>query len=633
MTVAFFTNEDVISIDASNPNDPTNAAAAIVTQAVMQYRLTNTIPWFQTMTAALQDAAVQGVCISHQYWDFKENKESYIEVDSVNEPITDDEGEPQVHEQITAVKDSPVIELISPENIRIDPAADWADPIKSTPYIVHLIPMYLQDIREKIDSGDWLDVTDEELLSTGEQNEADNATRLVRDEPRMDPKENETASSDLKDFWIIWVHKNIVKIEGVDHCYFTAGSDFLLSEPQPLREMYPWLRHGERPYVMGCVNLEAHKIYPSGTVELTEELQAAANDIWNQRFDNVKLAMNKRYHIRRDRNIDLDALFRSVPGGAVEMDDPDQDVRIVETRDVTGSAYAEQDRINMDFDELQGNFSTSTVQGARNLNETVGGMQLLAGSSSSVAEYVLRTFSETWVEKTLKQLLRLEQYYETDPIILAVAGEAAEQSFLKFDADEMMDELLKQDVLLKVNVGMNATDPLRKVQNLLNGVNALAQFPGVAEKLNLPEITKEVFGQLGYKDGSRFIVLDESSPEMEELQAQLEELQMQIQTDQARIQGKMQVEQLKSVGNKEVAQIRAQSDIQKELIGQQTDIREAEIKQQDSVTKRGELLLQREALLSEMDDKEIERELELRASGKAGTISRGRFNKIPFAVG
>ena len=633
MTVAFFTNEDVISIDATNPNDPMNAAAAIATQAVMQYRLTNTIPWFQTMVAALQDAAVQGVCVSHQYWDFKENKESYIEVDRSNEPIMDEEGEPQVHEQITAVKDIPVIELISPENIRIDPAADWADPMKSTPYIVHLIPMYLQDIREKIDSGDWLEVTDEQLLATGEQNETDNATRLVRDEPRMDPKENETSSSDLKDFWIIWVHKNIVKIEGIDYCYFTAGSDILLTEPLPLREMYPWLRNGERPYVMGCVNLEAHKLYPSGTVELTEELQAAANDIWNQRFDNVKLAMNKRYHIRRDRNIDLDALFRSVPGGAVEMDDPDTDVRIVETRDVTGSAYAEQDRINMDFDELQGNFSTSTIQGARNLNETVGGMQLLAGSSSSIAEYVLRTFSETWVEKTLKQLLRLEQYYETDPIILAVAGQAAEQSFLKFNTDEMMDELLKQDVLLKVNVGMNATDPLRKVQNLLSGINALAQFPGVAEKLNLPEITKEVFGQLGYKDGSRFIVLDESSPEMEELQAQLEELQMKIETDQIRTQGKMQIEQLKSVGNKEVAQIKSQSDIQRELIGQQTDIREAEIKQQDSVTKRGELLLQREALLSEMDDKEIERELELRASGKAGTISRGRFNKIPFAVG
>ena len=634
MTVAFFTNEDVVSIEPANPNDATQSAGAIVAQSVMQYRLTNSIPWFQTMTAALQDAAVQGVCISHQYWDFREKKESYIEVDNKNQPVLNDIGEPQVEEQITAVKDSPVIELISPENVRIDPAADWADPIKSSPYVVHMIPMYLQDIRERMDDGEWLEVTDAELISTSDQNETDNATRLVRDEPRMDPKENDTTSSDLTDFWIIWVHKNIVKIEGIDYCYYTAGTEFILTEPVPLKELYPWLREGERPYVMGYVNLEAHKVYPSGTVELTEELQSAANDIWNQRFDNVKLAMNKRYHIRRDRNIDLDALFRSVPGGAVEMDDPDTDVRIVETRDVTGSAYAEQDRINMDFDELQGNFSTSTVQGARNLNETVGGMNLLAGNSSTIAEYTLRTFSETWVERTLKQLLRLEQYYETSPIILAVAGQEAQNLMPQFNTDEMMDELLRQEVILKVNVGLNATDPMRKVQNLLFGINTLAQFPGVPERINLPEITKEVFGQLGYKDGSRFInSTEQDDPRIKELQAQLQEIQNVIATDQQKTQGRMQIEQVKSEGDKEVAQIRAQSDIQRELIGQQTDIREAEIKQQDSVTKRGELLLQREALLSEMDDKEIERELELRASGKSGTIARGRYNKIPYAVG
>ena len=188
--------------------------------------------------------------------------------------------------------------------------------------------------------------------------------------------------------------------------------------------------------------------------------------------------------------------------------------------------------------------------------------------------------------------------------------------------------------MLKVNVGLNATDPMKRVQDLLFGVNTLAQFPGVAEKINLPELTKEVFGQLGFKDGSRFILWDaEADPRMEEIQKQLEELQNIIATDQQKAQGRMQIEQVKSVGDKEVAQIRAQADIQRELIGQQTDIREAEIKQQDSVTKRGELLLQREALLSEMDDKEIERELELRATGKARTIERGRYNKIPYAVG
>ena len=632
MTVAFFTNEDVVNIAPANPNDQLQAAGAIVAQSIMQYRLTNTIPWFQTMTAALQDAAVQGVCISHQYWEFTEKKESYTEVDQSNQPILDEEGKPEIHEQITAVKDHPVIELISPENIRIDPAADWADPMRSSPYVVHLIPMYLQDIKDKMESGEWLEISEEELLAANDANEQDNTTRLVRDEPRMDPKENEQEYGGIKDFWIVWVHKNIVKREGIDYCYFTAGTEIMLTEVKPLKEMYPWLRDDERPYVMGAVNLEAHKTYPSGTVELTEELQAAANDIWNQRFDNVKLAMNKRYHIRRDRNIDLDALFRSVPGGAVEMDDPDTDVRIVETRDVTGSAYAEQDRINMDFDELQGNFSTSTVQGARNLNETVGGMNLLAGNSSTIAEYVLRTFSETWVERVLKQLLKLEQYYETDIIVLAVAGQAAKAQFIQFEADEMMDELLRQDVLLKVNVGLNATDPMKKVQNLLNGVQILSQFPGLPEKINMPELTKEIFGQLGYKDGSRFIAFsEEDDPKVAELEAQLADLQMQIQTDQAKTEGRIQIEQVKSVGDKEVAQIKAQADIQSQMIRQESDIIEAQIKKDDSVTKRGELILQRDALLNQI--KETERQLELEAEGPAGTIERDRYNKIPYAVG
>tara|TARA_R110000824_G_scaffold75912_2_gene192513 strand:+ start:889 stop:3072 length:2184 start_codon:yes stop_codon:yes gene_type:complete len=633
MSVAFFTNEDVVSIEPANANDPTQAAAAVVAQSIMQYRLTNTIPWFQTMTAAIQDAAVQGVCISHQYWDFEEKEETYVQVDGNNNPLMDEMGNEQTQEQVTTLSDHPVIELISPENIRIDPASDWADPIGSSPYIVHLVPMFLQDVRQKMDSDEWLEVSDEELMSSASEADTENTTRLVRDEPRMDPLDN-AEFGEIKDFWIIWVHKNIVKKDGIDWCYFTAGTEHLLTDPKPLSEMYPWLRDGERPYVMGCVNIEAHKIYPSGTVELTQELQSAANDIWNQRFDNVKLAMNKRYHIRRDRNIDLDALFRSVPGGAVEMDDPDSDVRVIETRDVTGSAYAEQDRINMDFDELQGNFSTSTVQGARALNETVGGMNLLAGSSSQVAEYTLRTFADTWVQNVLKQLLRLEQYYETDPVILAVAGQEAQQKKFSFNVDEMMDELLRQDVLLKVNVGINATDPIKKVQNLLFGVQTLAAFPGVPESLNLPELAKEVFGQLGYKDGTRFISLDaEADPQTQQLQQQLEEMQRLLETDQIKTQGKMQIQQVKNQGATNVAQIRSQSDIEKELIQQDTDIREAEIRHQDAVTRRGELLLQRDALFNQMSDKEIDRELEIRAEGKAGTVSRDKYNKIPFAVG
>jgi len=381
---------------------------------------------------------------------------------------------------------------------------------------------------------------------------------------------------------------------------------------------------------MGYTNVESHVIYPSGTVQLTQELQAAANDIWNQRFDNVRLAMNKRYHIRRDRNIDLDALFRSVPGGAVEMDDPDTDVRVIDTRDVTGSAYAEQDRINMDFDELQGNFSTSTVQGARSLNETVGGMSLMASNSGTVTEYVLRTFSETWVEKVLKQLMRLEQYYETDAVILELAGDAAAQ--VNEQLQGAVDDLLKYEVLLKVNVGISATDPLRKVQNLVSGIQMLGELPGFAESLNVPEVVKEVFGQLGYKDGQRFVNMEEN-PEVAQLTAQLEEMQAYIQGEQGKLDNRVQIEQMKQQGNLESANMKYGAEIRMKEMEGQIKYLDLQLKQEDVATRRAELMLQREALINQIADAEISRQEEMVAEGDVGVMARDDYGKIPYAVG
>jgi hypothetical protein len=593
MAVAFFTNEDVLSVQPRNPNDLEQVAAAAVSQSIMQYRLTNTIPWFQTMSAALQDAAVQGVCISHQYWEYEEQEESYINVDNQNRPIMDDSGSPVITKQKSSVKDKPVIELISPENIRIDPASHWHDPIESSPYVIHLIPMYIQDVRQKMEDGEWIDIPVEELLAS-ENNEDDNTTRLVRDQPREDRLDNDAGYGDIDSYKIIWVHKNIIKKEGIDWCYYTAGIDAILSEPKTLQEMYPWLRSGERPYVMGYTNVESHRIYPAGTVELTQELQAAANDIWNQRFDNVRLAMNKRYHIRRDRNIDLDALFRSVPGGAVEMDDPDADVRVIDTRDVTGSAYAEQDRINMDFDELQGNFSTSTVQGARSLNETVGGMSL------------------------------------TDTVILELAGDAAAQVNEQFQG--AVDDLLKYEVLLKVNVGISATDPLRKVQNLVSGIQMLGELPGFAQSLNVPEVVKEVFGQLGYKDGERFVNMEED-PRIAELTAQLEQMQMYIESEQGKLQNRLMVEQMKQQGNLEAANLKHGAEIRMKEMEGQLKYLDLQLKQEDVATRRAELMLQREALINQIADTELQRQEEMVAEGDVGVMARNDYNQIPYAVG
>lgn len=632
MATAFFSNEDIVDVSPANPNDPMSIGASTVAKSMMQYRLTNTVPWFTTMVTAIQDAAVYGVVISHQYWDFQEKEEKYSLTDESGAEILDMEGNKVLEEQSVTLKDKPIIEIIEPENFRIDPASDWYDPVGSSPYVIHLIPMFVQDVMEKMDSGEWNKLSISELLSASK--EEDDTTRLTREEGRTDPLDNEFESID--EFKIVWVHKNIIRKEGEDYCFFTAGTDYMLTKPKLLVELYPWLKEDERPYVMGKLNIEAHRLYPAGTVELTEELQAASNDIWNQRFDNIKLAMNKRYHIRRDRNIDLDALFRSVPGGAVEMDDPDQDVRVVETRDVTGSAYQEQDRINYDFDELQGNFSTSTIQSSNSMNETVGGMNLLQGNNNIITEFVLRTFSESWVEPTLKQLLRLEQYYETDEIIMALASE---ENY--YGKEDLVDSLLDQDVILKVNVGMNATDPVQRVQNLVYGLSSVFQLPGMESRINSDEVAKEIFGQLGYKDGARFLnEIDESvNPEMEQLQAQIQELQSILELDQVKLQGRLQIEQLKQQASLRVAQIKAQTDIAKQQMTMQKDSgslvikqNEAVIKKQDADTRRAELMLQRDALLNQIMSQE-EAPVDKDNVSKSGTMARDKYNTVPYAQG
>ena len=112
----------------------------------------------------------------------------------------------------------------------------------------------------------------------------------------------------------------------------------------------------------------------------------------------VKFAMNKRYFVKRGKRVDLRSLVRNIPSSVTLMDDPEKDVQVQETQEVTSSAHAEQDPLNLDFDDVAGAVSRSSVQSNRNLNETVGGMNLLTSAANKVENYQLRTWIETRAE-------------------------------------------------------------------------------------------------------------------------------------------------------------------------------------------------------------------------------------------
>jgi hypothetical protein len=261
--------------------------------------------------------------------------------------------------------------------------------------------------------------------------------------------------------------------------------------------------------------------------KIGKDIQAEINEVANQRIDNVKLAMNKRFFAKRNKQVDLRSLTRSVPNSVTLMDSID-DVKVVDFSDVTQSSYKEQEVLNLDFDDITGAFSGSSVQSNRKLNETVGGMDLLSAGANQVSGYQLRTFTETWVEPVLRQIVLLEQYYETDETLIALCGEKA-KLFQKFGVDAVTDTMLMNQFTLNVNVGMGNSNPKEQVNSFIMGMTSLRDMLAdgslIKMGLNTEEVIKELFGKLGYKDGGRFFTTDDQDPQVTQMQNTIAELQ------------------------------------------------------------------------------------------------------------
>lgn len=493
---AYFGSADVASVEPYDDNDKRQQAAAAAHKELLQYRLSapkpKGMPWFLTCLGAFQDADSVGVCCSIQDWDFNESKGI----------------------------DRPECTLIPVENFRFDPAADWRDVVESSPYFIILWPMYVKDIKARMpqkvqgvvevehDDGtieevpgevwdaegrNWRYCEDDELRTASMTHDT---IRQARDKSGTDSKK---AVTSISDFDVVWVHQNFIEVEGELQYYWTLGTHKLLSDARLVKERYPQ----GHPAVVGFTIIEAHKAYKPSKMQLTRDIQVEINDVTNKRMDNVNLMLNKRYFAKRGNNVDLRSLTRNIPSSVTLMDNV-SDVKVITTDDATASSYQEHDRLSIEFDDLCGAFSGSSVQSNRKLNETVGGMNLIADNADVVSEYHLRVFTETWVEPVLRQISMLQQAYEDDETVLNIVGRKAK--IHKYGLETLDREILEQETVLKVAVGTGATNQNAQIQRFVYALQTSIAVLGDDAKhdLNVEAIISELFGKSGYKDGKRF---------------------------------------------------------------------------------------------------------------------------------
>lgn len=527
---AFFATGDVISVKAMDEVDQMKVAAAQLKQEVLNYRLSrssrrNGIRWFQTCMGACHNASTYGIVVSKQSWRYRE------------EPgAANDDGTPVV------LEDRPFIELLRVENVRIDMNCDWTDPAQSSQYLGLIFPMTPDEAWSFIEAKsniEWLDgITYESINAAAMVGPSDGASNRAAREGGKDV----TAQASVS-FRPLWLTEWFVRHKGVDYVFWMAKNK-PLSKPKRVRDIYPHME-GARPVVFGVGSLEPHVVYPMSPVDSWQMLQQEINDQANLRIDHMRKVVEPPMKVKRGKNVDGAALKVGGPNKLIYMSDT-ADVETMVMPDLPNSAYQENNTLNSDFDDAAAIFNSGSVQTNRQMNETVGGMRLMAGSSDAVAEFDLTIFVETWAEVVVWQLMKLEEYYETDAIVLAVCGEKA-QLWQRYGLDSVTDEMMRADTEVTINLGVGANNvPQDKLQKLQMAAGAAMQIlmPFVqggiiqAPKPNAKAIIDECFGAASFKDGGeRFFTFipDEHTPPPEQQQQQDPKAQaamMQAQTKQ-----------------------------------------------------------------------------------------------------
>jgi len=596
---AFFATQDALTCTPPNSRDPIQRTAAETHAEVLNYRLQNDIPWFLTCVGAIQDAAKQGVVISKQVWNFKEVTDAYEE--EMTDVMTGRSMGTRTTFERRVIKDHPDIILIPVENMRFSPAADWRNPVQTSPYLIEMEPFYVGDIvnKAKVGSQGPYDVTwrvlDKATIRSALKQNYD-PVRQAREGHREDRYEE--GHSDVEDHDVVWVHHNYMRIDGQEWYYASLGTEIMLSDPMPLEETTPLL---ERPYVIGQCVIETHKPYPSGLVELGRPIQEEVNDITNLRIDNIRHIISPRYFIKRGTSVDVRSLLRNIAGGVTAMEDPQNDVNIRQIADTTSSSFQEHDRLSVEFDELIGTSSQSSVAANHNINERVGNTQMMKEDANQLTEMTIRTFSETWVEPVLQQIMELERALESDAVLMTIVGQR-----MNIPAESVF-RMMEIPVRVTVNVGFGATNPQRRLQKVAMAFQTLAQVkPELIMKADDKEIATEVLGAVGYKSAERFFPhladreAEKEDPEKQQLKEENAQLKQMLEGEGQKIQADMQKQQMIEQGKLQIEDMRqrSQSDMKRELEQNQwrKALLEHQIKQEQNEFKRQELVQQRIAL-------------------------------------
>lgn len=218
-----------------------------------------------------------------------------------------------------------------------------------------------------------------------------------------------------------------------------------------------------------------------GIPEVLQYLQADKNVVRSQRRENVDLVLNKILKIRRGAELDVD-LLKFFPGSVWETDDVDRDIKELDMRDVTQSAYLEEEKISLDMESATGMYKYSRGQDPTR-QETATAIVRLQNAAFARHDITIKLAEFTTLRNIAQKVILQIRAFMPIETYEKIIGEK-DAGFYQMS----MDDVAKNYRFLPVGSSVTAIKEVRQ-QQILQAQQMLMSVPPQVQQMNIRPFT------------------------------------------------------------------------------------------------------------------------------------------------
>lgn len=461
---------------------------------VFQYRAEHTFPFFLWHNASLTAAFTDGVEAALVTW----KKSSYVKKETKYvDLLSGEEIDKVVYEE--NVEDDPLRfhkEDIEEEVVTCD--TWWIDQLKpgeqllwdfKIPYLdinlgqVALVKLYktVDEVLKLSEMGLFTKIKREELegyTSAGSVTRVSDSSTTV-----TNPDDISLDGFNRVEVWYYFEKK-----DSQWFVTFSLSGKKLLSKELNVNDIFFGGRLVNKlPVVLGTTKLKLWEAIGRGLPETIASIEDEWIDHRNNLNDAAKIAVQGKYRIEPDSDVYIDDVLNARAFRARK-----DEVEAVQTNFGILENLRASDPLASDMNELIPVGMSSRVVVPKGTDKTLGATQLALQNSQDKLSVQLMVRNQTFMKPLMWLIAQLEFAYESDDVILSIAGKQAgmEPPQTLIDGKPGIDiSVFDFDVDVKINAGLGSAPKAQKVNNLM-------QIVQTGKMLGIPIDTMAVFNQL-----------------------------------------------------------------------------------------------------------------------------------------